>query len=201
LHPETNSDELHYRASLVYIYPTKLDNIESEKTKVDDNDSASVIEHVKYMIRSLRPECEMTEVLLELWDLAHETTHPIRRRKLQEINPLSINSWTSSRVTLLGDAIHAMSPLMGLGTNEAIQDADVLSQALLNYSPENHNACIKEYENEMIKRASASVLKSRAITLKEILPVGYFGFVIRNSALKFINFMLKVQNFIVNNIF
>ena len=67
--------------------------------------------------------------------------------------------------------------------------------------PENYNACIKEYENEMIKRASASVLKSRAITLKETLPVGYFGFVIRNSVLKFINFMLKVQNFFVNNIF
>src|SRR5204862_16909 len=104
-----------------------------------------------------------------------------QRRKVRDINPLSINSWTSSRVTLIGDAAHAMSPLLGLGTTNAIQDADILSQALLNYSPENYISCILEYENEMLKRSSVNVLKSRGTTLKQITPVGYFGFIIRNS--------------------
>ncbi|PKY48146.1 hypothetical protein RhiirA4_463640 [Rhizophagus irregularis] len=47
---------------------------------------------------------------------------------------MSIKSWTSSRVVLLGDAAHAMSPILGLGANNAIQDADKLSQALLKYT-------------------------------------------------------------------
>ncbi|PKK64774.1 hypothetical protein RhiirC2_787034 [Rhizophagus irregularis] len=40
-------NEPHYRATLVYSYPSKFDNIdvESNKVKVDDNDPASVIEH------------------------------------------------------------------------------------------------------------------------------------------------------------
>jgi hypothetical protein len=60
----------------------------------------------------------MTDVLLELWDLVpkavpkesenylFKTYNPIQLRKVQDINPLSINSWTSGRVTLIGDAAH-----------------------------------------------------------------------------------------------
>ena len=39
-------NEPHYRATLVYSYPSELDNVESGKVKVDDNDPSSVIEHV-----------------------------------------------------------------------------------------------------------------------------------------------------------
>ncbi|PKY42842.1 FAD/NAD(P)-binding domain-containing protein [Rhizophagus irregularis] len=143
---KNNSDELHYRTTIAYFYSSELDNDETEKIKVDDNNPASVVEHVKNMIRKLRPENEMTNILLELWDLApkavpkesenypFKTYNPIQRRQIRDINPLTINSWTSSRVTLIGDAAHAMSPLLGLGTTHAIQDAEALSQALLNYS-------------------------------------------------------------------
>ncbi|PKY50563.1 hypothetical protein RhiirA4_530718 [Rhizophagus irregularis] len=48
-------------------------NVESDKVKVDDNDPASVIEHVKRLIQTLRPDCELTDLLLELWDLAPKT--------------------------------------------------------------------------------------------------------------------------------
>ncbi|CAG8778824.1 3085_t:CDS:1, partial [Rhizophagus irregularis] len=138
----------------------------------------------------------MTDVLLELWDLApkavpkesqtypFKTYNPIQLRKVRDINPLTINSWTSSRVTLIGNAAHAMSPLLGLGTTHAIQDA-------LNYSPENYISCIKEYENKMLKRAPVDVLKSRYATIKHVTPVGYFGLIIRNSILKTTNFLMK----------
>ncbi|PKK61484.1 hypothetical protein RhiirC2_870552 [Rhizophagus irregularis] len=104
-------NEPHYRATLVYSYPSELDNVdtESEKTKVDDNDPASVIEHVKRLIRTLRPDCELTDLLLELWDLAPKTIpndpikfpfknyNPVQRRMMRDIDPMSIKSWTKTK--------------------------------------------------------------------------------------------------------
>ncbi|CAG8746672.1 3028_t:CDS:1, partial [Funneliformis mosseae] len=160
-----NSDynKPYYRATINYSYPAKLDDVASTNIKVDDNDSASVIEHVKQMIRKLRPECETTEILLELWKLApkaipidlekypFKTYNPTQRRNYRDINPSSVSHWKSSRITLLGDAVHAMNPILGLGTNNAIQDADLLSQALINSSSEDFISSIQGYENEMRK--------------------------------------------------
>ncbi|CAB5365578.1 unnamed protein product [Rhizophagus irregularis] len=47
---QDNSDELHYRTMIAYFYSSELDNEETEKFKVDDNNPASVVEHVKNMI-------------------------------------------------------------------------------------------------------------------------------------------------------
>jgi hypothetical protein len=207
-------NEPHYRVSLVYTYPSKFDNIdvESEKVEVDDNDPASVIEHVKRLIRKLRPDCELTDLLLELWDLAPKTIpndpikfpfktyNPVQRRTMRDIDPMSIKSWTSSRVILLGDSAHAMSPILGLGANNAFQDADKLSQALLNYT-DNNISFIEEYEKEMLKRTSADVLKSRMVTFKTSMPVGPFGVIIRDNILKTINVMIKFYSFADNLIF
>ncbi|CAB4496278.1 unnamed protein product [Rhizophagus irregularis] len=207
-------NEPHYRATLVYSYPSKLDNVdvESDKVKVDDNDPASVIEHVKRLIRTLRPDCELTELLVELWDLVPKTIpndpinfpfktyNPVQRRMMRDIDPMSIKSWTSSRVVLLGDAAHAMSPILGLGANNAIQDADKLSQALLKYT-DNNISFIEEYEKEMLKRTSADVLKSRAATFKTSMPLGPFGIMIRNSILRTINVMINFYSFADNLIF
>jgi 2-polyprenyl-6-methoxyphenol hydroxylase-like FAD-dependent oxidoreductase len=120
-----------------------------------------------------------------------KTYNPTQRRKLQDIDPLSVDTWKSSRVTLLGDAAHAINPVFGLGTNNAIKDADVLSQALLNYTPENYISCIQEYEKEMRKRNSADVLKARAFILRHSRPIGFFGVVIRNSIMKIFNFFMN----------
>uniref|UniRef100_U9SUH1 FAD-binding domain-containing protein n=1 Tax=Rhizophagus irregularis (strain DAOM 181602 / DAOM 197198 / MUCL 43194) TaxID=747089 RepID=U9SUH1_RHIID len=207
-------NEPHYRATLVYSYPSELDNVdtESEKAKVDDNDPASVIEHVKVLIRTLRPDCELTDLLLELWDLAPKTIpndpikfpfknyNPVQRRMMRDIDPMSIKSWTSSRVVLLGDAVHAMSPILGLGANNAIQDADKLSQALLKYT-DNNISFIEEYEKEMLKRTSADVLKSRNVTFKTSTPLGPFGVIVRDRILKVINVMINFYSFADNLIF
>jgi 2-polyprenyl-6-methoxyphenol hydroxylase-like FAD-dependent oxidoreductase len=113
---------------------------------------------------------------------------------MRDINPLSINPWESSRVTLLGDSAHAMNPILGLGANNAFKDAEILSQALLNYSPENYISCIKEYENDMLKRTSADVLKGRNAALKQASPVGYFGLMFRNNSLKILSALMNYFN-------
>jgi len=199
--PNHKSENDHYRTILFYTYPTKLD----DQIKIDDNDTASVIEHVKQMIRKLRPECEMTDVLLELWDLAPKTIpndpenfpfknyYPTKRRKLQDIDPSSVDPWTSSRVTLLGDAAHAVNPINGSGTNVAIEDADSLSQALINHSSENLISCIQEYEKEMLKRTSKEVSSSRSFALYLSSPVGYFGMITRQSTFKVVQFFYQLS--------
>jgi hypothetical protein len=47
---KNNSNEFHYRTTIGYFYPSKSDNNETEKFKINDNDPVSVIEHVKNMI-------------------------------------------------------------------------------------------------------------------------------------------------------
>ena len=51
----------------------------------------------------------------------------------------------------------------------------------------------------MLKRTSADVLKSRAMTLRIATPVGYFGSIIRNSIFRVVNTLIKVYSFIVTN--
>ncbi|RGB42383.1 hypothetical protein C1646_751031 [Rhizophagus diaphanus] len=209
-----DKSEPHYRTTIAISYLTKFDDEGPDRIKVDDNDPASAVEYAKFMIQKLRPKCEYTDIMLELWDLVpksasteqenypFKTYNTIQRRKMQDINPLSVNTWKTSRVTLIGDAAHAMCPVLGLGANNAIQDADRLSQSLLNYSPENYISCIKTYESEMLKQRSADVLKSRSTALRQSSPVeGYFDILIRNTIMRIINFTINIYYYVNSFIF
>jgi len=44
---------------------------------------------------------------------------------------LPVAPWETSRITLLGDAIHAMTPFRGIGANIALKDAVLLRDALV----------------------------------------------------------------------
>ncbi|CAB5181321.1 unnamed protein product [Rhizophagus irregularis] len=93
-----------------------------------------------------------------------------------------------------------MSPILGLGANNAIQDADKLSQTLLKYTDDNISF-IEEYEKEMLKQTPADVLKSRNVPFKTSTPLGSFGIIIRDNILKFINVMINFYSFADNLIF
>ncbi|GAA4201469.1 NAD(P)/FAD-dependent oxidoreductase [Streptosporangium oxazolinicum] len=79
-----------------------------------------------------------------LKDLAGTMTsgwHPALRRLVAEADPASVQLmpfrtsvpvgwWPATPVTLLGDAIHSMTPAMGFGANTALRDAALLASRL-----------------------------------------------------------------------
>jgi len=67
--------------------------------------------------------------------------------------------WTASRVTVLGDAIHAMSPAGGSGANTALRDAELLARELAAQPDDPVNA-VARYEQEMRDYGFAAVRES-----------------------------------------
>jgi salicylate hydroxylase len=93
--------------------------------------------------------------LVDRIDLA--TLFPLSVRRLEPARP-----WTPSRVTLLGDAIHAMPPTFGAGANSALRDAASLATTMERVSQGiDLIEAIGDYERDMrthvfpILRASA----------------------------------------------
>jgi 2-polyprenyl-6-methoxyphenol hydroxylase-like FAD-dependent oxidoreductase len=69
-----------------------------------------------------------------------------------------VPAWATTGVTLLGDAIHAMSPSGGSGANTALRDAAMLSRALA--SPDGESA-LHRYEAAMLEYGFAAVARSQ----------------------------------------
>lgn len=62
-----------------------------------------------------------------------------------------IDPWPTSRVTLIGDAIHAMPPSFGAGCNLALRDASILAEQILDIekNKKEWKNAISQYEEEM----------------------------------------------------
>ncbi len=74
-----------------------------------------------------------------------------------------VPAWQPSRVTVLGDAIHSMSPARGSGANTALQDAALLAGLLSEAAADKASipAAIGQYEQQMRAYGFAAVRASR----------------------------------------
>ncbi|WP_433337535.1 FAD-dependent oxidoreductase [Spirillospora sp. CA-294931] len=100
--------------------------------------------------------------------------HPLLRRIVAEwdastLYPVTVRSsvpvppWASSNVTLLGDAVHAMSPAAGAGANMALRDAAALAASLAQAAPGAPLAdVVRDYEKHMLKEGFDAVRRSSA---------------------------------------
>jgi 2-polyprenyl-6-methoxyphenol hydroxylase-like FAD-dependent oxidoreductase len=98
----------------------------------------------------------------EVFDLFHDWHDPIPavieataetdilRNDIYELNHL--RHWSRGRVTLLGDAAHAMTPNLGQGACQAIEDAVVLAECLKDTT--DIAAALKSYEKRRVTRAN-----------------------------------------------
>lgn len=94
--------------------------------------------------------------------------HPALIRLVAESDPATVNpviirsmapvrAWQPSRVTLLGDAIHNMTPMAGIGANTALRDASLLAGRLAAARSGALLAAIGDYEAEMRDYGFAAV--------------------------------------------
>jgi salicylate hydroxylase len=66
----------------------------------------------------------------------------------------SLPQWTVGRVTLMGDAAHAMLPYMAQGAVQSIEDAAVLAKCLERADSHDVGAALRRYEETRKPRAS-----------------------------------------------
>src|SRR5580658_6766614 len=94
----------------------------------------------------------------------------VQLASIQETSPVAIRAavpiapWPASRVTLIGDAIHAMSPARGSGANTALRDAALLATELgaATRNEKTPVQAIADYERQMVDYGFAAVRASRS---------------------------------------
>ena len=100
--------------------------------------------------------------------------HPIMRRLIELTDPSTVftvnirtsvspEPWETSNVTLLGDAIHTMTPGRGVGANTALRDAALLCKRLTEVrdGAKPLIEALHEYEGEMLTYSKKAVLESK----------------------------------------
>ncbi|HXK19747.1 MAG TPA: FAD-dependent monooxygenase [Polyangiaceae bacterium] len=126
-----------------------------------------------------KPAADLSRQLTAHW---HDRLRPIFEQQLDDeavflkmatSSPDGVPEWDNEpRVTLIGDAVHAMTPVGGVGANTALKDAALLGRLLADAGGSSPGLTA-EYEREMRAYASPNVKMSferasRLLTLTEL---------------------------------
>jgi 2-polyprenyl-6-methoxyphenol hydroxylase-like FAD-dependent oxidoreductase len=143
--------------------------------------------------------------------------HPHMRALIAMTDPAAIHSlymrtsvpllpWESSNVTLLGDAIHTMTPGRGAGANTALRDAALLSKLLV----EVHQGrkplvdAIHDYEVEMLRYSTEAVNESKKqMSSTDLIHrpiVGALQLALMRGAMRVINAVPMLKRLVLKNI-
>lgn len=115
--------------------------------------------------------------------LAEMTTDELGFLRIRTSQPVA--PWTPSNVTLLGDAIHNMTPYRGIGANVALRDAALLCAKLVEAQRSGAGVAgkIGEYEAEMRRYGFEAVAESRKALEQGVSP-RKLGFKVGMSVLR-----------------
>jgi 2-polyprenyl-6-methoxyphenol hydroxylase-like FAD-dependent oxidoreductase len=109
-------------------------------------------------------------VLAQMTDWSPNLRRLVERADTSSLSSFAVKSsvpvapWATSRVTLLGDALHNMTPFRGIGANTALRDAVLLRDALVGVGRGERDVlgALADYEREMVGYGFAAVRASLA---------------------------------------
>lgn len=93
--------------------------------------------------------------------LANTDAESVIHTDLADVSPLE--TWWHGRTVLLGDAAHAALPSLGQGAAQALEDALVLADELVDSDPSNPSAAFRAYERARKPRAETVVSQARRV--------------------------------------
>jgi salicylate hydroxylase len=93
-----------------------------------------------------------------------------KRWAMYDRDPLE--RWTEGRISLLGDAAHAMLPFFAQGAAQAIEDAVVLAACLRGADPRSARQALQRYEEIRRPRTSEVQVMSRGREVRNHLADG-----------------------------
>src|SRR5262249_2328982 len=78
------------------------------------------------------------------------------------VTSVPVERWNSTNITLLGDAIHTMTPFLGLGGSSTLRDAGLLCGTLVEVERDGSPlaTAIRNYEDAMTECGSTAVRRS-----------------------------------------
>jgi 2-polyprenyl-6-methoxyphenol hydroxylase-like FAD-dependent oxidoreductase len=114
---------------------------------------------------------------------------------------LPVAPWETSRITLLGDAIHAMTPYRGIGANIALKDAVRLCDAIVAGESGERPLidAIQAYEAEML-RYGFSAVKNSLRAMEQTVGENEFGRTLARAAFRIIDRLPPVKRWMLRRI-
>ena len=146
--PKTSDAEIRQQIVWAYVVP--------QQESYSSFESSSLQEPKDFVLEEIRDWSVGLQDIVRNSDMSNISQIPLRTMP-------SLEAWNSTNVTLLGDSIHNMTPMAGVGANTALRDSELLAKLLVETCEEGGQVrdAIGCYEKEMRIYANEAVELSR----------------------------------------